>query len=108
MSKRRCSAPSLFCPHAHRRGGRQQDDDKKGDAHGGGEDASGEASEIFGLMARYGFFKQMRYHSTTSQYGTMTRAKELLNDEIREKARSFLVDDIMGGKFVDEKHKTQI
>ena len=59
--------------------------------------ASTENAEVFSLMARYGIYRQMRYHSTTSQYGTMTRAKELLNDEIREKARSFLVDDIMGG-----------
>ena len=64
--------------------------------------ASTENAEVFSLMARYGIYRQMRYHSTTSQYGTMTRAKELLNDEIREKARSFLVDDIMGGAFVKE------
>ena len=64
--------------------------------------ASTENAEVFSLMARYGIYKQMRYHSTTSQYGTMTRAKELLNKEIRDKAKSFLVDDIIGGKFVKE------
>ncbi len=64
--------------------------------------ASSEASEIMKLMADYGFFKQMKYHSTTSQYGTLTRAETLLNDEIKAKARSFLVDDIQQGKFVDE------
>lgn len=64
--------------------------------------ASTESSEIMKLMAEYGFFKQMKYHSTTSQYGTMTRAEMLLNDEIKEKARHFFVDDIKGGAFVEE------
>ncbi|MEX0728358.1 MAG: ketol-acid reductoisomerase [Planctomycetaceae bacterium] len=64
--------------------------------------ASSEASEIMKLMAEYGFFKQMKYHSTTSQYGTLTRAETLLTDEIKAKARSFLVDDIQKGAFVDE------
>jgi ketol-acid reductoisomerase len=35
---------------------------------------SGEAAEIFREMARVGFFKQTRFHSQTSQYGTLTRA----------------------------------
>ena len=64
--------------------------------------ASTENSEIMKLMAEYGFFKQMKYHSTTSQYGTLTRAASLLNDEIKSMARRFLVDDIQGGAFVDE------
>lgn len=64
--------------------------------------ASGEASEIFGLMARYGFFKQMRYHSTTSQYGTLTRAKTIISDSMREQARKNFVEDVIGGKFVKE------
>src|SRR5690606_4225018 len=64
--------------------------------------ASTESSEIMRLMAEYGFFKQMKYHSTTSQYGTMTRAETLLNEEIKEKARHFFVDDIQGGAFVEE------
>ena len=53
-------------------------------------------------MADFGFFKQMKYHSTTSQYGTLTRGETLLNDEIKEKARRFFVDDIKGGAFVNE------
>jgi len=55
-----------------------------------------------GLMAQYGFFKQMKYHSTTSQYGTLTRAEGLINDEIREQARHNLVHDIQGSAFVKE------
>ncbi|MEM2905492.1 MAG: hypothetical protein QW057_04660 [Candidatus Bathyarchaeia archaeon] len=34
---------------------------------------SGEAAEIFEQMAKTGFFKQMAYHSRTSQYGALTR-----------------------------------
>jgi ketol-acid reductoisomerase len=38
---------------------------------------SGEAAEIFREMARVGFFKQTRFHSQTSQYGTLSRASAL-------------------------------
>ncbi len=38
---------------------------------------SGEAAEIFREMARVGFFKQARFHSQTSQYGTLSRAGAL-------------------------------
>jgi len=38
---------------------------------------SEEAAEIFREMARVGFFKQMRLHSQTSQYGTLSRAQEV-------------------------------
>ena len=64
--------------------------------------ASGEASEILGLMAQNGFYKQMTHHSTTSQYGTLSRAPHLLNDEIRAKMRQSLVGDIKGGAFARE------
>ena len=64
--------------------------------------ASGEASEILGLMARNGFYKQMSNHSTTSQYGTLSRAPLMLNDEIRAQMRHNLLNDIKGGAFVQE------
>jgi len=64
--------------------------------------ASGEASEILGAMARNGFYKQMAHHSTTSQYGTLSRAQDLLDDDIRAKMRTSLVRDIKGGAFVRE------
>ena len=64
--------------------------------------ASGEASEILGLMAQNGFFKQMAHHSTTSQYGTLSRAPRLLDDGIRARMRQILVDDIKGGAFARE------
>lgn len=38
---------------------------------------SEEAAEILREMARVGFFKQMRFHSQTSQYGTLSRADQV-------------------------------
>ena len=48
--------------------------------------ASGEAAEILGAMAHNGFFKQMTNHSTTSQYGTLSRGPSLINDAMRARA----------------------
>jgi ketol-acid reductoisomerase len=63
---------------------------------------SGESSHIFGLMARNGFYKQMSRHSTTSQYGTLSRAPRMLNDENRARMKEHLLKDIKGGAFVKE------
>jgi ketol-acid reductoisomerase len=68
---------------------------------------SGEASEILGAMARNGFFKQMTHHSTTSQYGTLSRGPDLITDEMRERARRNLYEDIKGGKFAEEWSREQ-
>lgn len=64
--------------------------------------ASTENSEIMGAMAREGFFKQMKGHSTTSQYGTLTRGLQLVNDQMKAQARHNLVHDIQGGAFAKE------
>src|ERR1035441_6373170 len=64
--------------------------------------ASGEAAEILGAMAKNGFFKQMTHHSTTSQYGTLSRGPSLITDEMRNKAREYLRKDIKEGAFVKE------
>ena len=64
--------------------------------------ASGEASEILAHMAKNGFFRQMRLHSTTSQYGTLSRGPDLIAEETKEKARVILRDNIKGGAFVGE------
>ena len=64
--------------------------------------ASGEASEILGLMDRNGFYKQMSHHSTTSQYGTLTRSKDLFDNGIKSRIRRILVEDIKRGDFVKE------
>lgn len=63
---------------------------------------SGEAAEILGAMSRNGFYRQMTHHSTTSQYGTLSRAPHLLNDEVRARMRNSLVNDIQGGAFARE------
>lgn len=63
---------------------------------------SEEGAEIFREMARVGFFKQMKFHSQTSQYGTLTRAQELpFAPEIRafmERAMAGIRD----GRFAEE------
>src|ERR1051325_6291507 len=64
--------------------------------------ASGEASEILGAMGRNGFFKQMSHHSTTSQYGTLSRGPKFITEEMRQRAREILRRDIKGGAFVRE------
>jgi ketol-acid reductoisomerase len=64
--------------------------------------ASGEAAEILGMMAQNGFYRQMANHSTTSQYGTLSRSRTLLNDEIKARLRDLLVRDIKEGAFVQE------
>ena len=69
--------------------------------------ASGEASEIFGAMAQNGFFKQMTHHSTTSQYGTLSRGPGLITEKMKERARHNLYEDIKGGKFAVEWTKEQ-
>jgi ketol-acid reductoisomerase len=69
--------------------------------------ASGEAAEIVGLMAEMGFFRQMSVHSTTSQYGTLSRGPEILSDEMRAKGRELFRRDIRGGAFVEEWSREQ-
>jgi ketol-acid reductoisomerase len=64
--------------------------------------ASGETAEIFAAMTRNGFFKQMTHHSTTSQYGTLSRGPSLINDTMRARGREILRHDIKGGAFVQE------
>jgi ketol-acid reductoisomerase len=63
---------------------------------------SGEAAEIFREMGRVGFFKQMRFHSQTSQYGTLSRAEALpLAGEIRALMEQALAG-IRNGQFAGE------
>lgn len=69
--------------------------------------ASGEASEILGLMAKNGFFRQMTHHSTTSQYGTLSRGPDLITEEMKNRARRNLHEDIKGGRFVEEWSREQ-
>ena len=64
--------------------------------------ASTENSEIFRMMAEQGFYKQMTHHSTTSQYGTLTRGLTMFNDAVKAQARHNMVHDIQSGAFVEE------
>ena len=69
--------------------------------------ASGEAAEILAMMAKNGFYKQMAHHSTTSQYGTLSRARHLLTDETRDRMRKSLIEDIKAGAFAEEWRQEQ-
>src|SRR5262249_38168274 len=62
---------------------------------------SGEAAEIFHQMARVGVIEQMRLHSQTSQYGTLSRGARMLPDEAKERLRTAL-REIRSGAFAAE------
>lgn len=62
---------------------------------------SGEAPEIFRQMARRGLFQQMRLHSQTSQYGTLSRASRMLPDDAKDGFRRAL-EEIRSGAFARE------
>ncbi len=63
--------------------------------------ASGEAARVFQKMAEVGLFGQMRFHSRTSQYGTLTRSKTVLPSEFRDKLEETL-EFIRSGGFANE------
>ncbi len=64
--------------------------------------ASGEWSEVFQAIAEKGFFKQLRYHSRTSQFGQLTNARKMYSDpELKEKIRETL-NKIYDGSFAKE------
>jgi ketol-acid reductoisomerase len=44
----------------------------------------------------------MLHHSTTSQYGTLSRGPRFVSEEFRAKAKEILTRDIKGGDFVKE------
>jgi len=62
---------------------------------------SGEAAEIFRQMAQVGVIEQMRLHSQTSQYGTLSRGARMLPDAAREQLRAAL-REIRSGAFAAE------
>ena len=62
---------------------------------------SGEAAEIFRQMAEVGVVKQMRLHSQTSQYGTLSRGTAMLPEDTRQRLRDAL-DGIRSGRFALE------
>ena len=67
---------------------------------------SGEAGEIFRQMARLGIIGQMRLHSHTSQYGTLSRGPRMLPDDARDRLRAALAE-IRSGRFAEEWSREQ-
>ncbi len=67
---------------------------------------SEEASEVFREMARVGFFKQMSFHSHTSQYGTLTRGPRVMPEEEKELIKEIL-EEIKDGSFSKEWEEEQ-
>ena len=63
--------------------------------------ASGEASEVLRQMALEGMFKQARYHSPTSRYGTLSRAETLPNKQLKTAMQKAL-KGIRDGSFAQE------
>ena len=68
---------------------------------------SEEGAEIFREMARVGFFKQMRFHSQTSQYGTLSRARRI---PFQPEMLAFMERALAGirnGRFAEEWRREQ-
>jgi len=63
--------------------------------------ASGEAARVFQKMADVGLFRQMFYHSQTSQYGTLTRSRHALPEGFRQTLDT-VIDAIREGRFAEE------
>ncbi|MGA7765298.1 MAG: ketol-acid reductoisomerase [Candidatus Sulfotelmatobacter sp.] len=63
--------------------------------------ASGEASHTFGEMATQGIFEQMKHHSVTSQYGTLSRRKGGAGEGLRARMETAL-KKIRDGSFARE------
>lgn len=68
---------------------------------------SGEAAEIFGEMARVGLFKQMRLHSPTSRFGTLSGARNLPFAGQMATFMERTLEQIRSGKFTDHWEKEQ-
>jgi len=62
---------------------------------------SGEAAEIMARMAEVGLFEQMKLHSQTSQYGTLSRAEKMAGDNTADRMRAALAG-IRDGSFARE------
>jgi ketol-acid reductoisomerase len=65
-----------------------------------------EAAEVLRAMAERGFFRQMRLHSRTSQYGTLSRGPRVLPDSLKRTYRRVL-NEIRSGRFAREWRREQ-
>lgn len=65
--------------------------------------ASAEPADIFLAMARRGFFEQMRFHSPTAQYGTLSRRRDSTgSSEALRKRMEATLENIRSGRFAKE------
>ena len=62
---------------------------------------SGELSYTMAKIAEMGLVEQSQLHSTTSQYGSMTRGMRFILPELRQRMQHGL-DDIRSGRFAEE------
>ena len=62
---------------------------------------SGELAEVFQACATEGFFKQLRFHSRTAQFGELMRGEDVLPDTVRDTMVKTL-GEIQSGKFAEE------
>jgi len=65
-----------------------------------------EAAEVLHAMAEQGFFRQMRLHSRTSQYGTLSRGPRVLPESMKRTFRRVL-EEIRSGRFAREWRREQ-
>ena len=63
--------------------------------------ASGEPAQVFQEMAEVGLFRQMSFHSRTSQYGTLSRGPRVLPDDFKMTLAQVL-NEIREGAFARE------
>ncbi|MFB3879821.1 MAG: ketol-acid reductoisomerase [Armatimonadota bacterium] len=68
--------------------------------------ASKEAAEVLEQMAEVGIFRQMAFHSATSQYGTLTHMESSLPKETKERMAAALAE-IKDGSFAQEWEREQ-
>ncbi len=71
--------------------------------------ASSEPADIFLQMAKKGLFEQMRFHSPTSQYGTLSRRKDATgsSEQLRKRMEERL-EYIRSGQFAREWKQEEI
>jgi len=61
-----------------------------------------EAAQIFEEMSEIGFFNQMKLHSQTSQFGTLSRGPRVVPDDVLKKEFEKSLDEIRNGSFAKE------
>lgn len=62
---------------------------------------SGERADFLRDFGKTGFYEEIKFHSTTSQYGTLSRAPRVLPDEAKKTIRE-IIKDIRTGVFARE------